>query len=282
MPSGRTRAAPDGKQRGFIVYKLAALWVILILALCACAASAPDRSAQHTADPEHLQDEAEVRAIEDPGKIPSGDTPEAHLGSIAERRGMERILNRWIRERFLIAPSNATLYNAAYSSFLQHKGQFEAEQDEVTGVYSQSFKVQAGFFPVAQASGRIAAIEKERTLGSEHTFVTVELQRLTPDNQGAYFVVARQEVADPSGSELRLIGSGKIYRSLDHTCQAVLLETAQEIMVDDTVYLVQTEVQPMSKQKAELPKATKSEKIPEVVVEPVEEPEEEPLPAEPK
>ena len=264
------------------MYKLAALWVIVIVAVCACAASAPDRSALHTAEPEHLQDEAEVRAMEDPGKIPPGDTPEAHLGSIAERRGMERILNRWIRERFLIAPSNATLYNAAYSSFLQHKGQFEAKQDEVTGVHSHAFRIEAGFFPIEQASGRIAAIEKERTLGSEHAYVTIELERLVPDGQGAYFVIARPENTDKGGSALRLIGSGKIYRTLDHTCQGVLMETAQEIMVDDTVYLVQTEVQPISKQKAELPEATKSEKIPEVVVEPVEEPEEEPLPAEPK
>ena len=264
------------------MYKLTALGVVLILAVCACAASAPEQTAPRSAEAEHLQGQAEVRAMSDPEKIQPGDTPEEHLVSIAEREGMERILNRWIRERYLVLPSNATLYNAAYSSFLQHKGQFEPRQDEVTRVYSQPFRVQAGFFPITQASGRIVNIEKERTLGSEHAYVSIELPHLKPDAQGAYFVVARQEEVADNGSQMRLIGSGRIYRTLDHVSQGVLLETAQEIMVDDTVYLVQTEVQPISKPKPELPEATQSEKMPEVVVEPVAEPEKEPLPAEPK
>lgn len=228
--------------------------------------------------PSTLHKEVQVKVMVNPEEIPEGDTPEDVLWGKAEKAGLGKAINSWLRQRLLIKASSAQVNQ---SSFLERKGQFTPSQDEITNVYSQRFRIAVDFTGATETSGKITAFLDGRAMGGENSYCTIKLADQTPGEQGAYFLVTRPEKVQ-NKRLMRVIGSGKIYNTVDSTAQALLMETNREIDVGDAVFLLVGSVEPVSSAPAEAPEATEAGEVNEVVVEPSMEPEPVEEPAEPK
>lgn len=209
----------------------------------------------------------QVKVMVNPEEISPGKTPEDILWSRAEQQAMSKIMNVWLSQGLLLQPSLEQVYDPGSSNFMRRQGEVRAVQDELTEIYTQEFVLDSRFEPIKQVSGTIVKLEDKHAIAGQLQFLRINLADLTPDEQGAYFLVATGSDSDQTGM-LRLIGSGKIYHVLDSMAQAVLMETKQEVRTGDIVFLLNGLLQPV--QPAE-PAAAKSTELPdkeEIVVEP--------------
>jgi len=231
--------------------------------------------------PESFQESSVVNVMVSPEKIPEGSSAESELWAKALEEGMSRNLNTWLNRRVLFQASNQTAANPEITTFLHREGQFEAQADEYTGVYSQKFSVSARWSPHIARSGMISRLEEERSIGAQHNYATIDLLGARPGPEGAFFVAAHPEEHSDGSVFLRAIGSGRIFRVTGTKAQAMLLETTRELVVGDPVFLVTTRAEPVVAPPEE-PDVTADPDLNEVVVEPRKEPKQEQGPAEPK
>jgi hypothetical protein len=185
----------------------------------------------------------QVQVFVNPEEIPQGSSPASLLREKAEKEGMGNIMNHWIRQRFLFQCSNQTVFNPEKSDLLMNRGRFEIQKDPMTNMFSQTFYLEATFVPVQQLAGSILKLKDNRTLAGQGVHVVISLFEIIPDAKGAYFLVARKEQLDTT-DYMRIIGSGKIYHSIDHIAQGIFLETSREIMEKDYVFLLLVDVKP--------------------------------------
>jgi len=236
---------------------------------------------------ETLEQSAQVKVTLGQEKLELGKSPEAQLWERAEKKGVRQAVNPWIEKGYLIRPSGANVLEEGFSDFLVRKEDFEAEAKEITQVYSKRFDVGVTLTPVRQVSGEITGIEADRSMAAGNFQVDLELEQLTPDKSGAYFVVVQMDTA-PEGSEKgKIVGSGYIYRTLDNRAQAELMEAQREIRTGDFVFLLRTEISPVTQeqeeQEQEEPQEVEPEPSePEVMVEPKKEKQGPELPEETK
>lgn len=227
--------------------------------------------------PEKMRHQVQIRVVTDQESIPQGATPESVLRKKAEKKGINRVNRHWLNQKLLFQPTSHEYYPLGQSRFIFHRGDFQAQQNEVTKVYSQVFKVKASFVPVRQVSGEIVELQDKRTLAAQNDYVTIKMNGLVPDDNGAFCIVSRPKTLQDRQYQ-HMIGSARIYHTMDPNVQAVLLRTNKEIMVDDNVYLMQLEIEPVHTQakekRVEAPEATETSETEEVVVKPEKEPEE--------
>ena len=231
--------------------------------------------------PDTFQKTSVVNVMISPEKIPQGSSPEAELWSKALEEGMAKNLNYWLNRRVLFQASNQTMANPETSTFLDREGQFEAQADEFTGVYSQQFSVTARWKPQLPTAGKISRLEEERSIGGQNNYATIDLMGVKPGPEGAFFVAAHPEEHEDGSVYLRTIGSGRIFRVTGHKAQAMLLETTRELVVGDFVFLIKTTTKALQPAPEE-PEVQVEPDADEVVVEPRMEPEPDQGPAEPK
>jgi hypothetical protein len=233
------------------------------------------------ARPEKMQHGFQIRVTIDQAEIPQGATPESVLRKKAEKKGIKRVNKHWLNRRLLFQPTNHEYYPLGQERFVFHRGDFEARRNEVTKVYTQAFRVKANFVPVRQVSGTIVELQDKRSLAAQNDFVTLKLHGLVPGEGGAYCIVSRPKTVQDEQYQ-HMIGAARIYHTANRNAQAVLLRTNKEIMVDDSVYMMQIEVEPVAStagaQKREpKPEATETSETEEVMVKPEKEPEKEPV-----
>jgi len=235
---------------------------------------------------ETLEQSAQVKVTLGQEKLDLGKTPEEQLWKRAEKEGVRKAVNPWIQKGYLIRPSRANVLDEGFSDFLVRKGEFEAEAKEITQVYTNRFDIRVTLTPVQQASGEITQIEAKRSMAAGNFQVDLELEQLRPDKSGAFFVVVQMDTALDDPKRGKIVGSGYIYRTLDNRAQAELMEAQREIRTGDLVFLLRTEISPVTPQKEE--EKEEPEKVepepsePEVMVEPKKEEQGPELPEETK
>lgn len=260
------------------IKSLLVLVAISLLFAVGCASTQQQSAVRTMEVPSTLHKEVQVKVMVNPEEIPEGDIPEDLLWEKAEKEGLGKAINSWLRQRLLVKTSSAQV---TQSSFLERKGQFSPSQDEITNVYAQRFRISVDFTGATETSGKITSFLDGRDMGGENSYCTIQLADQAPGDQGAYFLVTRPEKVQ-NKRLMRVIGSGKIYNTVDSTAQALLMETNREIHVGDAVFLLVGSVKPVSSAPAEAPEATEAGEVNEVVVEPSMEPEPVEEPAEPK
>jgi len=251
----------------------------------ACAQQGAERGTVFQDVPaEKLQQSVQVEVTLGQEKLELGKSPEKQLWERAEEKGVRQAVNPWIREGYLIRPSGANVLDEGFSDFHVRKGEFDVEAKEITQVYSKRFDVQVSLTPVEQVSGKVISIEANRSMAAGNYKVILELNQLTPDKQGAYFVVVKRDTALEDPDKGQIMGSGRIYRTLDTRAQANLMETKREIEKGDLVFLLRTEITPVAAEKEEEePEEVEEEsEQPEVMVEPKKEEQGPELPEETK
>lgn len=262
------------------------LSLIFFVAACAQKGAEMDSVFQDVRS-ETLEQSAQVEVTLGQEKLELGKSPEEQLWERAEEKGVRQAVNPWIKKGYLISPSSANVLEEGFSDFLVRKEEFEAEAKEITQVYSKRFDVRVTLTPVRQVAGKITGIEADRSMAAGNFQVELGLEQLTPDENGAYFVVVQMDTA-PEGSEKgKIVGSGHIYRTLDSKAQAELMETKREVQTGDLVFLLRTEVSPVTPEKKEEeqeePEEVETEPSqPEVMVEPKKEKQGPELPEETK
>ncbi|MEF8941492.1 MAG: hypothetical protein V5B78_01745 [Desulfohalobiaceae bacterium] len=261
------------------------LCMIFFVAACAQQGAEVDSVYQDIRS-ETLEQSAQVEVTLGQEKLDLGKTPEEQLWERAEKKGVREAVNPWIERGYLIRPSRANVLEEGFSDFLVRKEEFEAEAKEITQVYSKRFDIQVTLTPVRQVSGKITQIEAKRSMAAENFQVDLDLEQLTPDKSGAYFVVVQMDTALEDSKKGKIVGSGHIYRTLDNRAQAELMEAQREIRTGDLVFLLRTEISPVSPQKEEEkeePEEVEPEPSePEVMVEPKKEEQGPELPEETK
>jgi hypothetical protein len=245
----------------------------LIFFVAACAQHGAERqTAFQEVAPETLQRSAQVKVTLGQEKLELGKSPEEQLWKRAERKGVRKAVQPWIEKGYLIRPSRANVLDEGFSRFHKRKGEFAAQAEEITQVFSKRFDIRVTLTPVKQLSGTIASIEADRNMAAANFQVGLELEELTPDKNGAYFIVVQMDTALEDSEQGKIVASGHIYRTLDNKAQAQLLDSKREIQPGDLVFLLRTEVSPVSTQKDE--EKEESEEVetqpskPEVMVEP--------------
>ncbi|MEF8888911.1 MAG: hypothetical protein V5A14_02585, partial [Desulfohalobiaceae bacterium] len=226
------------------------LCMIFFVAACAQQGAEVDSVYQDIRS-ETLEQSAQVEVTLGQEKLDLGKTPEEQLWERAEKKGVREAVNPWIERGYLIRPSRANVLEEGFSDFLVRKEEFEAEAKEITQVYSKRFDIQVTLTPVRQVSGKITQIEAKRSMAAENFQVDLDLEQLTPDKSGAYFVVVQMDTALEDSKKGKIVGSGHIYRTLDNRAQAELMEAQREIRTGDLVFLLRTEISPVSPQKEE-------------------------------
>ncbi len=215
--------------------------------------------------------ETQVKVFVNPEEIPQGKSPASLLREKAEQKGMEKIMNQWIRSGYLFKCSGQTVYDTDKSALLVHTGEFEPEQDKMTNVFSQTFSLKVSFIPVKQLAGKIVKLKGGRTLGGQSEHVTIHLFEVKPDNNGAYFLVAQKENLN-NKDYFKVLGSGKVYHTIDQIGQGEFLETYQEITQDDYIFMLQAEIRPLKEKvsgEGKVPRQESPEsELEEVIVEP--------------
>ena len=258
-------------------------WLLALVSVClvfagGCAGTQEQSAFSPKEAPTTLSKQVQVQVMANPEEVPVGKTPSEVLWEKAETEGMRQAINSWLRQRLLINVGQAA---SKQSRFLVHEGQFSPEKDEITNVYTQRFQISVDFTASTAVSGKITSFLDGRAMGGENSHCTIELADQTPDENGAYFLVTRPEEVQ-SERLMRIIGSGKIYNTINSAAQGLLTETNREIDVGDAVFLISGMIKPVTKEPEETPEATESESVDEVTVEPAMEPEPVEEPAEPK
>lgn len=260
----------------------------LVFFVVACAQKGAERATFFQDVPaEKLQRSVRVQVTLGQEKLELGKSPEKQLWELAEEKGVREAVNPWIRQGYLIRPSGANVLDAGFSDFNVRKGEFEVEAKEITQVYSKRFDVQVSLTPVEQVSGKVTSIEANRDMAAGNYEVMLELRQLTPDKQGAYFVVVKKGIALEDPDKGQIMGSGRIFRTLDTRAQATLMESKREIEKGDLVFLLRTEITPVAAEKEqeepeEVEKEPEDTQQPEVMVEPKKEEQGPELPEETK
>lgn len=191
------------------------------------------------------------------------------IWSWALDKGIKKIYKTWLGRRLLVENSNASIYKSNPRQFIKQRGEIVFSDSEEI-LPTQRFQVSVSFAPIKQVSGRVVKIEKDRTIAGEYSQVSIKLAHLRPSGK-AYFLIARPEVIE-NKNYMRVIGSGKIFNTLKDLAQAKLMTLSQEIMLEDRVYLLQTQITPTNEQNKINPTQTETEN--RVVVKPLPEPEE--------
>ncbi len=261
------------------------LCMIFFVAACAQQGAEVDSVFQDIRS-ETLEQSAQVKVTLGQEKLDLGKTPEEQLWKRAEEEGVRKAVSPWIKKGYLIRPSRANVLDEGFSDFHVRKEEFEAEAKEITQVYSNRFDIRVSLTPVRQVSGKITQIEAKRSMAAGNFQVDLELEQLTPDKSGAYFVVVQMDTALEDSKKGKIVGSGYIYRTLDNRAQAELMEAQREIKTGDLVFLLRTEISPVSPQmeeEKEEPQEVEPESSePEVMVEPKKEEQGPELPEETK
>ena len=260
--------------------------IILCLGLfvAACAQQGAQDGMYQDLSPEKLKQSTQIEVTLDQEELEMGKTPEKQLWEKGKKNGVREAVNPWIRKGYLIRPSRANVLDTDFSDFIVHGKEFEAEEKELTQVYTKRFDVQVTLTPVKQVSGKITGIEAKRDMAAENFNVSIDLDNLTPDERGAFFVVVQMDTALEDSEMGMIVGSGYIYRSQGQMAQGVLMETKREIRSGNHVFLLRTEIDPVSVEKEEPEKVEEEEEPeqPEVMVEPKKEKKGPELPEEPK
>jgi hypothetical protein len=261
------------------------LCMVFFVAACAQPKGERETLFQDTRS-ETLQRTVQVQVTLGQEKLELGKSPEEQLWERAEMKGVRKAVNPWINKGYLIRPSGANVLEEAFSDFHVRKGTFDVQPKEITQVYSKRFDVRVTLNPVEQVSGMVTAIEAKRSMAAGNFQVMLQLTRLVPDEQGAYFVIVQKGTALQDPEQGQLVGSGHIYRTLGNKAQATLMESKREIQKGDLVFLLRTEITPVATEKEEEPdevqKEPKQPEQPEVMVEPKKEEQGPKLPKEPK
>ncbi len=263
--------------------RLTILFVLVFLAACA-QQGAKEKTVFQDVSSETLQQSVQVQVSLGREKLELGKSPEEQLWERAEKEGVREAVNPWIEQGYLIRPSRANVLDEGFSDFLLRKGEYEAEAKEITQVYSKRFDVNVRLTPVEQVSGEVTAIEAKRSMAAGNFHVSLKLKDLTPDDQGAYFVVVQTDTALGDSEHGKIVGSGRIYRALGDKAQGTLMETKQEIQQGDLVFLLRTEIAPVTTEdeEQETEEVETEPQQPEVMVEPRKEPREPEPPKETK
>ncbi|MCF8030894.1 MAG: hypothetical protein K9K39_08370 [Desulfohalobiaceae bacterium] len=260
--------------------------IILCLGLfvAACAQQGAQEGMFQDLSPETLKQSTQIEVTLDQEELEMGKTPEKQLWEKGKKNGVREAVNPWIKKGYLIRPSRANVLDAGFSDFIVHGKEFEAQEKEITQVYSKRFDVQVTLTPVRQVSGKITGIEAKREMAAENFNVSLELNDLTPDERGAFFVIVQMDTALEDSEMGMIVGSGYIYRCQGQKAQGVLMETKREIRAGNLVFLLRTEIDPVSVEKKEPEKVEEEEEPeePEVMVEPKKEKKGPELPEEPK
>jgi len=247
--------------------------ILLVLFLSACTTF--KQSEQLVADTDRqIKESRQVKvdiAYTEKEKNEDKKALKKQLWKKAEKKGMRKINQSWLGRRLLLPMSNATVFASPEKKiFVQHKGKLTLPDSEEILPYVR-FRVSASFFPVKQLSGTIVKIEKGRTIAGEDSQVSMKFPDIKPTRDGAYFLIARPEKIDQK-NYVRVIGSGKIFNSMQDLSQGILLETSQEILVGDNLYLLQTMVRPAKEKNKDKIDATGLDQEERIVVEPISEP----------
>lgn len=218
--------------------------------------------------------ETQVKVFVNPEEIPQGRSPGSLLSEKAEKKGMKKIMNHWIEKGYLFQCSNQTVYDNDKSDLLIHDGEFEPKKDKMTNIFFQEFDIKVSFVPVKQLAGKILELKSNRTFAGQGEPVINYLFEITPDDSGAYFLVARTEHLDDI-NYFKVIGSGKIYHTTDQIGQGIFLETYQEIMQKDYIFMLLVEIRPLKNTAQKGVEKTKQSsmgsEVEEVIVEPKQE-----------
>ena len=260
--------------------------IILCLGLfvAACAQQGAQEKMFQDLSPETLKQSTQIGVTLGQEELEMDKTPEKQLWEKGEREGVREAVNPWIRKGYLIRPSRANVLDSTFSDFIVHGKEFEAKEKEITQVYTKRFDVQVALTPVRQVSGKITGIEANRDMAAENFNVSLKLDDLTPDERGAFFVIVQMDTALEDSDMGMIVGSGYIYRTQGRQAQGVLMETKREIRAGNLVFLLRTEIDPVSVEKEEPEKVEEEEEPeqPEVMVEPKKEKKGPELPEEPK
>ncbi len=197
----------------------------------------------------------------------------------AEKSAAKEILTSWSKKRFLFIEEDISPYSNNFSNFLVIKKDFTPKFDEMSSTYEQLFSIKMELLPCSQVKGKIIHIEGNKSLAAANYYITIKLNGLVPDSNGAYFVIGRPKKFHKKEKIkfFTLVGGGKIYRTVNSTAQGIIMVSAQEISMDDIIFLVKTHILPVVKKK-------KEKKVEEVIVEPeiIKKEKETPTPAESK
>lgn len=256
----------------------------LVLFLASCAPQGEDKDPFQDARSETLTNSIRVEASLDMERLDPGQEIENQLLEEAKMEGVRLAVNEWVDKGYLVRPSKATPFSSDHSKFIASDTDFQPEELEFAQVYNQVFEVRVSLDPVEQVSGEVKEIEGRQTMAAGNFLTDLQLSELTPDEEGAFFVIVNMEGESQQSSLGQIVGSGYIYNTSGQTAQSELMETRQEIRSGDLVFLLQTEVTPVVVEEEEPePEPVEVEREePEVVVDPVEEPEEPEVPEEPK
>ena len=252
-------------RRLFLPFCLAALFFLLI----GCASKQKESWFLPKAQPTLIKKQTQVEVFVSSQDIPQGKEPETILWEEAVKKGIYQITNSILQEKPLVCCTEQDI--GKKESYVQRQGSFQAVKDQVTNDYSQKFKVSAELIPSKQYAGKISFIEDKRNYAGQSDFVTVTFFEPQHKAEG-YFLVGKRAPQTAEENYLQLIGSGHLFRTLQDTGQAELLETFHDVRLDDFVLMLKVKVMPLKTEK-ELPTDTPMDEKEEVVVEPKWEPE---------
>lgn len=258
-------------------YKMLLLFLVMVMGVsCALKKDLEPQAKKEVRIAQVLTKDAQVSVYVNPEEVPPGKSPEELLKDKAAQKGVARVLGPWLRDKYLFVVGNNTLWTSG-PDFLDFRGGFQAQQDELTRSYSQLFKVSIALAPVTQAMGSIDSLEDKLGMGGQGHYCTIRLGDLRP-KKTAYFLVCRNYALEGETGYVQSIAYGKIYNVLDGLAQGVILQSAKEVEDGDQVFLLRTRVSPVV--KAAVPSISAG--VEEVVVEPKMRPQEIKEPAESK
>ena len=213
-------------------------------------------------DQNHLLVSKDIKVYIDKSQILEGESPKKLLLKKAEKEGTESIMRLWSMKRYLFVKKAEKLYPLGFSSFFVVKKDFIPYLNPDNYIYEQLFNVKMEFLPCDQVIGDIISIEGERSLAADNYYITIKLKDLSPDSNGAYFVIGRPRTYGPNSKRYyEIIGGGKIYRIVKNLAQGIILVSNREVTMDDKIFLVKAQITPVVKKE-------KGKKVEEVVVEP--------------